>query len=520
MKKIIKIFLFSFLLFYVSCTNGSSGGNTTIVGTSPVGAIKIVNSWGEGGSWENVPDGHYWIPYDVIKNNQMVAFLYVDDLTAVYEPHLILTFQITHGSRNDLVIKAGVENTNIEKFFTSSDYYYDHFGEATPGLTDIEGSEPFPGNVMVLDITEFGTAIYSNDVYLEIENLGTDTGTLESFGFEQYSDYSLPPADDTIVLTGTAAINSESTDQWTLDTSGLGNQISLAFSAVNPNGKFQFEYLQSLPRLAGDEPAQEGASTYRTGFVRPSSEDFERHPQLTGIDQISNVRSVLPLAVDLSSSKYFPPVGDQGTEGTCAPFSVAYYIQTYTEARKHNRDLSAITWDNSATSTSDGGAPSSSLEWFFSPDFLYHQINGGVDNGSRTFDAIDTVIRQGGASWATMPYDTSDSISWPSELAWRESANFRGKKTFNGVPSGYFYIVDDSGIELLKQLLDLGYLVSTAIYTPEVFGTGASGYSDGKLSSKDVLSSSSLWINFIEDHAQTIVGYKEGGAWNPNAPDS
>jgi hypothetical protein len=161
------------------------------------------------------------------------------------------------------------------------------------------------------------------------------------------------------------------------------------------------------------------------------------------------------------------------------------------------------------------GAPLSNLDKIMSPDFVYHQINEGLDNGSSAVFASSLLCRVGCATWAQMPYSDTDHTTWPSANAFLEAAKYRGKEVsrLNGyLHYGYFTIVDDSDINLLKRLLMGGFIVTTAIQASNPGGLYS--YFD----SNDVADQATMPAPVI-DHAQTIVGFKDGTAWHIATPD-
>lgn len=505
--------------------------------TAPAsGAMKIVNSWGTG-SWDSgslgqqkTGDGHYWMPYEVMKANHMGITYYKNDFATVYEPNVIVTIELDHPRRDECKVSIGLGDPNdpfIEKQLESD------WGDGNP----LGGSHPFPDNIMVVDITEFAYAVNDSNLFLKIENTGGTQGSIDVFSVEYYSDYS------------SAAI--KTVDGWT--GAFAGNRVSTAF-ATTLNALTRGELLSILPPLSAStdgsltfyeefpdaaELRQDKLSLgvytpgvnynklysgkYGTGYKPPTEEYWKHMKKLRAIDTgllKADFEANTLLEVDNSDTNYFPPIGHQGSEGSCAAFSMGYYIQTYTEAKEHNWDLSTIGWESDLTGLSSGGRPDDHLYWIFSPDFIYHQINGGEDLGSNTNQAAALIIRLGGATWATMPYNTSDSTSWPDEAAWREAPKYRGEKVSNLYwdydLSGYFTIDTDADIQLLKALLFQGYIVSTAIHVDTIF------YGD-VLSPQDVIytDGSATWYgSYSTDHAQTIVGYKEGSKWDSSDPDS
>lgn len=197
--------------------------------------------------------------------------------------------------------------------------------------------------------------------------------------------------------------------------------------------------------------------------------------------------TALPSVVDHSQEIYFPPIGNQGSEGSCTSWSIGYYISTYYEAAANG-------WDLSSARYSYSGIDSAHLDKVMSPDFLYHQINNGIDAGSYFSDNIKVISQMGIASWKTLPYSSSDHYSWPSEAAWREAPIHRNTN------ARYYYLTisDDSDIETLKSLIAQGYVVSV----------GVDAYRFSSLKNNDVWDVDNYKQTTI-NHAVTIVGYDD-----------
>jgi hypothetical protein len=128
-------------------------------GTVCRGAFKIANSWGKG-SWENIPDGCYWISYAAFQNmivpeNPVVLF---QDQTS-YEPEILASFNITHPCRGDLNITFGYgtpEAPIVTKNFNS---FIDG------------GNHSFCLNNIVFDLTDFQSSLagqYSQPFYMQV----------------------------------------------------------------------------------------------------------------------------------------------------------------------------------------------------------------------------------------------------------------------------------------------------------------------------------------------------------------
>ena len=482
------------------------------------GAFKIVNSWGLDSRWENKVDGHYWMPYEVLKNNQMLISYYFNNFDNSYQPTILLVFQMTHEHRNEFEIYAGLgdpENPYQKKVFSTAER---------------AGAHAFPANKMAMDISEFAFAINDYDLFIKIVSSSTTEGVINSSSVEFYENYnetaftiiehgssvSIPAGETTIVYLNTkVALNQ-------LEEASI---IPLPRSAANNNVSFT-ERIPSALEIE-DYKARYGVhldgvnyniiqyGKYGTGFVPPKLEAWNNMRVLKSVENLYLPSGELPNHIDHSQTKYFPPIGNQGDKGSCASFALVYYIQTFTEAKEHDWDLSDVQWVGDWP-----GHPDSKLDKIFSPDFTYNQTNKGVDNGSSHSSVISIITRLGGVSWGTMPYTIDDYTSWPSEQAFREAPLYRGKEVaksyWSDYSAGYFIIKDDSDIDLLKRILAAGYLVSTSINTENIF----LGKSDPHLDNQDVIITTDggpKWT--LPNHAQTIVGYKEGSVWNPAHPD-
>ncbi len=216
-----------------------------------------------------------------------------------------------------------------------------------------------------------------------------------------------------------------------------------------------------------------------TGLKPPSEAALENMIGTTYLVQDITLAGAdsLPPIVDHSQSIHFPPIGHQGTEGSCVAFAVGYYVKTFQEAQEQGWDLS--------------GGLSVNQDKIISPDFIYHQINDGEDRGSSYYDAMTLVSLTGACTWLLMPYDDGNHTTWPVEAAWREAPLYRGEGGFS------FYNFSTS-VDSLKTYLTGGNLAVISI--------------DGTQYSS--LDSNDLWTldNYVYDdtnHANTVVGYDD-----------
>ena len=230
---------------------------------------------------------------------------------------------------------------------------------------------------------------------------------------------------------------------------------------------------------------------YGTGLRPPTVEEWNAMASSLSIVEridLAGGMDSLPATIDHSASIHFPPVGSQGQEGSCVAWAVGYYTKTFQEAVERGWDFSDASWTN--------GEPTPSYQdKIMSPDFIYHQINGGVDGGSTYNDAITLVTSVGASSWALMPYSQYDHTSWPSETAWREAPLYRGDGGFN---YAYFSSV---GIDSLKALLADGVL--------GIISIDANQY--GAMT--DDIWTTDTYVLSGTNHANTVVGYDDTKAY-------
>ncbi len=118
----------------------------------------------------------------------------------------------------------------------------------------------------------------------------------------------------------------------------------------------------------------------------------------------------LPGSVDLSP--YFPPIGDQGSYGTCVAWATGYNHKSFLEA-----------WDDNHRTTFNSNQ-------MFSPKYLFWSIpssqKGADCNGTGFEPAYDVMITDGVSNLATTPYtNLGDCSSSPSSSENTNAANYK-----------------------------------------------------------------------------------------------
>jgi hypothetical protein len=233
-----------------------------------------------------------------------------------------------------------------------------------------------------------------------------------------------------------------------------------------------------------------------TGLRPPTTEEWQAISEGGQVvDYVSYPSS--PSTVDNSQQPWFPPIGNQGAQGSCVTWSVGYYVKTFQEAKEHGWDLSAAYWEGGYT-----GYPTPSYQdRIISPAFIYNLINNGVDQGSSFTGAIQLVCNIGACSWQKMPYNSANCTIWPSEAAWTEAPLYRG----NSTSYHYIYVNTDEGIDNLKNWLASGNLA--------IIGVDADQYEN--MTSADVWTTDN-YVNPDVNHANTIVGYDDNITYTEN----
>ncbi len=198
----------------------------------------------------------------------------------------------------------------------------------------------------------------------------------------------------------------------------------------------------------------------------------------------------LPSSVDNSTSQYFPPIGDQGSQGSCAAWATAYYWNTYTQAKDENLNASV-----------------GNMDVVNSPAFIYNLCNGGSDSGAFPADLLVRMNDVGCSSWTLMPYSDANLTNWPSEAAWIQALNNK--------PINHYSIsmLTQSGLDAVKQQLANGNVVATTTDCYSNWGLfGGTGNPSRGVSNGVIFSHAGE--SYTGSHALCIVGYDDNKSYN------
>ena len=196
--------------------------------------------------------------------------------------------------------------------------------------------------------------------------------------------------------------------------------------------------------------------------------------QSTSETDIADLPSSFDITTNVATSKYFPPIGDQGMINSCTAWASTYYQFTY-EVNK---------FKGVETNASN----------IYSPAWTYSFTNGGGNNGVDIDAAYRVLTRQGALKLVDYPYDaTNYNYNWCTDVEkMTEALEYRVERTSEKV-----YSSDD--IDIIKARLANGE-VATAY-------TSTSGWIV-----KDTSNGEKIIVQCNElngGHLITIVGYDD-----------
>ena len=243
-----------------------------------------------------------------------------------------------------------------------------------------------------------------------------------------------------------------------------------------------------------------GAIGNATADTEPSSEasveeeSEVRHDGKTTLAAVGG-NTPLPDSVDLSESKYFPPIGNQGGLGSCATFSTAYYQLSY-EINRY-RDVEAT------------------LENTRSPQLVYNLMRTDEISGTYCEDNYRFMKFHGAPSMAMLPYSDADSFNWHAkEEIWNEAMDCRVDEFYKleeigGADTQITSPDDEDLYEVKKALADGNVLIySTCIYS--WVGTKIEAHPDAPENAKFVGQEIIKYQDGSQGpHSMTLVGYND-----------
>jgi hypothetical protein len=195
----------------------------------------------------------------------------------------------------------------------------------------------------------------------------------------------------------------------------------------------------------------------------------------------------LPSAYQIS----MPPVGDQGSEGSCVTFSAVYYMRSAEQYR-----LAPGSGYNFATN-------------IFSPEFVYNQtkVSSGCLSGSSLINTLNFMFSTGACTWQSMPYSGADCSLMPTAAQTAEAANYKIKS--------YSQILSNDQTAI-KTLLSGGHPLAFTFTADDNFYTAGPGYI-WKTTSPTVYGIHSIALCGYDDskHAYRAIN-QWGTSWGDN----
>lgn len=181
-----------------------------------------------------------------------------------------------------------------------------------------------------------------------------------------------------------------------------------------------------------------------------------------------------PAVVDLSAYGYFPEPGDQGNQGSCVGWAVAYGLKSYQKNREYRlQNLQA--------------------NFRFSPAFVYNQVKQKTCNGGSFIpDALEIIASQGALPWEKFSYDEKHCDSVPTESQVQSAWEYRIAKWMR---------VNVQSLAEMKAQISRGFpvVIGMGVYQSFVDWSGGGVYKTTKSSAG----------TYAGGHAMLVVGYAD-----------
>ena len=234
-------------------------------------------------------------------------------------------------------------------------------------------------------------------------------------------------------------------------------------------------------------PLQETAAIDSKEILKPSDDK-------TPLVSVGG-NNTLPDSVDLSETKYFPPIGSQGGLGSCATFSTTYYQLSY-EMNKQ-RDVAAT------------------AENTLSPQLLFNLMSSDAVTGTIADFNYDFLKIHGAPTMGYLPYSDQDRLSWHGSAdIWRDALNSRVKEYYKiedvGREDTQITSPDDEDLYKIKKVLAQGNVIvyATCIYSwvADKIVAHKDAPENAKFIGQEIVK---YQDGFNGGHSMTLVGYND-----------
>ena len=243
---------------------------------------------------------------------------------------------------------------------------------------------------------------------------------------------------------------------------GVSTLMSRGSRASTDSAASQFR-LPTLLIFLSAIPLAMASSLSAQGLIFLSPEAYESIPAASAPQR----KAPLPSEVDLS--QYLPPARDQGPQGSCVGWAIAYGLKTYQESVELRRRPTRP-------------------EHAFSPAYVYNAIaRGGCGQGSQIWDALAFVEDRGVAPWTAFPYDSRSCTRTPDRQTIEMARDYRISSSRR---------VDTHQTAIKSQLAN-GFPVVIGMYVGTEFTNHGTGVFHGDSQTEG-------------GHAMLVVGYDDG----------
>lgn len=211
-------------------------------------------------------------------------------------------------------------------------------------------------------------------------------------------------------------------------------------------------------------------------------------------------------SVDNSTSKYFPPIGNQGALSTCTVWSTVYYQMSYAINKELDRD-------------------GKKNENIMSPYWVYSMINDGEDKGTYYTDALIVLSKIGAVSLKSVPIEANKEDIMTNIKAkkenWLEARKSKVKEYYN-IKLGnedadsedsktIFTSPEDINLEPIKKALAGGEILTATTYAScwqtERISSSSFSEENDKYENEVIITKCDKKSNLA--HRVTIVGYND-----------
>lgn len=306
---------------------------------------------------------------------------------------------------------------------------------------------------------------------------------------------------------------SEDNSRWRFEGNYVGGVISSPESEAEINEKAK-ESLKKIvkPNSLGlsrinEERRKKGLSQLKENEIQNVTGDQSAYsPASSGTSiQSASVYSASPSYVDNSKLKYFPPIWNQGGQGSCVAFSSTYYQLTHMMAMAKNLDVK--------------NDPENKLK--FSPKWTYNLNNGGVNSGVSEPDVYNLMKNKGCLPLSDYPYNPLDPDykEWPSKSTdYIKALNYRISNwgaEYIGPSTGSNTLItgpSDPNIQKIKARLINGEVLTFATNTIMYYETLPAKYYSDSANDKEFIGKDIVYTandRTMFGHKITIVGFND-----------